>query len=172
MTEAHFARRVVSVPRVLLVVVLALPASAGCARPSGRTAEVHGPDGGRYYATVFHFLTAADDYDRASYVHDGESYREDMGRHLDGRPRRCHSANVTSWQSPALTCTTAPVGPAATGARGDPVLPDRLRHHAPPGRDPRRNWPWHLPRNSAMLGRAAEGAAPCKCTAPAGSSSP
>jgi hypothetical protein len=36
---------------------------------------------------VYHFLTAADDYDRASYVHDGESYREEMGRYFAGRPR-------------------------------------------------------------------------------------
>ena len=87
MTEAHFARRVVSVPRVLLVVVLALPASAGCARPSGRTAEVHGPDGGRYYATVYHFLTAEEEYDWALYVHDGAEPRDDMARHFAGRPR-------------------------------------------------------------------------------------
>ena len=76
-------------PRVLLAIVPALLAAlaAGCARPPGRTGEVHGPDGGRYYATVYHFLTAADDYDRASYVHDGDEFREEMGRHFAGRPR-------------------------------------------------------------------------------------
>jgi hypothetical protein len=36
---------------------------------------------------VYHFLTAADDYDRALFVHDGESCREEMGRHFAGRPR-------------------------------------------------------------------------------------
>jgi hypothetical protein len=62
--------------------------ASGCARhDEARTAEVHGPDGGRFYATVYHFLTAADEYDRASYVHGGESYREEMGRHFAGRPR-------------------------------------------------------------------------------------
>ena len=61
--------------------------ASGCARhDEARTAEVHGPDGGRFYATVYHFLTAADEYDRASYVHGGESYREEMGRHFAGRP--------------------------------------------------------------------------------------
>ena len=36
---------------------------------------------------MFHFLTAADDYDRASYVHGGDEFRDDMGRHFAGRPR-------------------------------------------------------------------------------------
>ena len=74
-------------PRALTLLAL-LALASGCARHGeARTAEVHGADGGRYYALVFHFLTAEDDYDRASYVHDGESYREEMGRYFAGRPR-------------------------------------------------------------------------------------
>jgi len=62
--------------------------ASGCARHGeARTVEVHGPDGGRYYATVYHFLTAADDHNRASYVHDGDEFRDDMGRHFADRPR-------------------------------------------------------------------------------------
>jgi len=45
------------------------------------------PDGGRFYATVYHFLTAADDYDRASCVHDGAALRGEMARHFANRPR-------------------------------------------------------------------------------------
>jgi hypothetical protein len=30
---------------------------------------------------------AADDHNRASYVHDGDEFRDDMGRHFAGRPR-------------------------------------------------------------------------------------
>ena len=30
---------------------------------------------------------AADDYDRASYIHGGDALRDDMGRHFAGRPR-------------------------------------------------------------------------------------
>jgi hypothetical protein len=70
---------------VTLLALLAL--ASGCARHgAARTAEVHGPDGGRFHATVYHFLTAANDYEWAGYVHDGESYREEMERHFAGRP--------------------------------------------------------------------------------------
>jgi hypothetical protein len=73
-------------PRALTLLAL-LALASGCARHGeARTAEVHGADGGRYYALVYHFL-AADDYDRASYVHGGESYREEMARHFAGRTR-------------------------------------------------------------------------------------
>ena len=59
-------------PRALTLLAL-LALASGCARHGeARTAEVHGADGGRYYALVYHFL-AADDYDRASYVHGGKS---------------------------------------------------------------------------------------------------
>jgi len=74
-------------PRALIFLALLAASLPGCARPSGRTAEVHGADGGRYYATVYHFLTAVDDYDRASYVHDGAELRGEMARHFANRPR-------------------------------------------------------------------------------------
>src|SRR5262245_47453091 len=60
-----------AMPRVLLALALLAASVLGCAKPEERTVEVHGPDGGRYYATVFHFLAAADDYERAVYVHGG-----------------------------------------------------------------------------------------------------
>jgi len=75
-------------PRAWLVLVLLAALASGCARHGeARTAEVHGADGGRFYATVFHFVTAAEEYDRALYVHDGESCREEIRRHFAGRPR-------------------------------------------------------------------------------------
>ena len=76
-------------PRVRLVTFLALPAAMpGCARHGeSRTAEVHGTDGGRFHATVYHFLTAEEEYDWALYVHDGAEPRDDMARHFAGRPR-------------------------------------------------------------------------------------
>ena len=86
-------------PRALTLLAL-LALASGCARHGeARTAEVHGADGGRYYALVFHFLTAADDYDRASYVHDGDEFREEMGllRRAPARrvgPRRCRGGGV------------------------------------------------------------------------------
>ena len=73
--------------RQMLLIPALVVALVGCAKPQERTAEVHSADGGRFYATMYHFLMAADDYDRASYGHGGEYCREDMARQFAGRPR-------------------------------------------------------------------------------------
>jgi hypothetical protein len=76
------------VPRLLLLVLVLLAALAsGCARPTGRTAEVRPPEAAKYNGLLWHFLTATDTYDRALYVHDGEQLREEMECFHAGRPR-------------------------------------------------------------------------------------
>jgi hypothetical protein len=102
-----------AVPRVLLVAALVL-ALTGCARPSGRTAEVHGPDGGRFHATVYHFLAATNDYDRACYVHDGDEFRDDMGWHFAVRPREERvRVDAVEAEGDGIATVTALVGYAA-----------------------------------------------------------
>ena len=77
----------VAVPRRSLLLALIAALLSGCARPPDLTGELHGPDGGQFYPLVWHFLTAADEYESAGYVHDGGDFREEMGRHFAGRPR-------------------------------------------------------------------------------------
>jgi hypothetical protein len=96
-------------PRVLLVAALVL-ALAGCARTPGHTAEVHGADAGRFYATLYHFLTATNDYERASYVHDSDKFREEMGRHFAGRPPVARvRVDAVEAEAGNATTVTAPV---------------------------------------------------------------
>jgi len=74
-------------PHALLPMVLLALIAPGCARPSGRTAEVQHPDAAGYYPLVCHFLFATDPYDRAQWVHDGSELREEMERYFRERPR-------------------------------------------------------------------------------------
>jgi len=83
----------------MLLIPALVVALVGCAKPQERTAEVHSADGGRFYATMYHFLMAADDYDRASYGHGGEYCREDMARQFAGRPR-VESVRVVEVEAP------------------------------------------------------------------------
>jgi len=85
--------------RQMLLIPALVVALVGCAKPQERTAEVHSADGGRFYATMYHFLMAADDYDRASYGHGGEYCREDMARQFAGRPR-VESVRVVEVEAP------------------------------------------------------------------------
>ena len=89
--------------------------ASGCARhDEARTAEVHGPDGGRFHATVYHFLAATNDYDRACYVHDGDEFREEMGRHFAGRPRAERvRVDAVEAEGDGIATVTALVGYAA-----------------------------------------------------------
>jgi hypothetical protein len=111
----------------LILVLLAL--AVGCAKPSGRAVEVHGPDGGRYYATVFHFLTAANDHERAEYVHDGEALREEMGRYFASRPlvSQVHVVDVEALSDAAVVTARVRYADGSEGRvkvvvrKGDPA---------------------------------------------------
>jgi hypothetical protein len=98
-------------PLAALVVAL-----AGCARHGqARTAEVHGPDGGRFYATVYHFLAATDSYDRAGYVHDGAELQEEMEACASG-------AEMSQLRGASCAC------PGSSAASGNPAAAPDRRH--------------------------------------------